>query len=43
MPAIKVNKSAVAVADVNHDGYPDIFVSGAPAASGLEKYLNRTC
>ncbi len=32
IPSIKVNKSAVAVADVNHDGYPDIFVGGAPDA-----------
>jgi len=32
IPSIKLNKSAVAVADVNHDGYPDIFVSGAPDA-----------
>ncbi|MFI5139721.1 MAG: VCBS repeat-containing protein, partial [Sphingobacteriales bacterium] len=30
IPQINVNKSAVAVADVNHDGYPDIFVAGAP-------------
>jgi enediyne biosynthesis protein E4 len=29
IPSIKLNKSAVAVADVNHDGYPDIFVAGA--------------
>jgi len=32
IPQILVNKSAVAVADVNHDGYPDIFVGGAPDA-----------
>ncbi|HVS92023.1 MAG TPA: VCBS repeat-containing protein [Mucilaginibacter sp.] len=32
IPAIMSNKSAVAVADINHDGYPDIFVAGAPAA-----------
>ncbi|MGN6639591.1 MAG: FG-GAP-like repeat-containing protein, partial [Mucilaginibacter sp.] len=32
IPAIRTNKSAVAVADVNHDGYPDIFVAGAPDA-----------
>lgn len=34
IPAIKLNKSAVAVADINHDGYPDIFVAGAPAVLG---------
>lgn len=32
IPVIRVNKSAVAVADVNHDGSPDIFVAGAPDA-----------
>ncbi|MBS1527229.1 MAG: VCBS repeat-containing protein, partial [Bacteroidetes bacterium] len=32
IPTITSNKSAVAVADINHDGYPDIFVAGAPAA-----------
>jgi enediyne biosynthesis protein E4 len=32
IPSIKVNKSALAVADINHDGYPDIFVGGAPDA-----------
>ncbi len=32
IPAIAVNKAAVAVADVNHDGYPDIFVAAAPNA-----------
>ncbi|MBS1529724.1 MAG: VCBS repeat-containing protein [Bacteroidetes bacterium] len=32
LPQIRVNKSAVAVADVNHDSYPDIFVAGAPDA-----------
>ncbi|WP_428329386.1 VCBS repeat-containing protein [Mucilaginibacter sp.] len=37
IPAIKLNKSAVAIADVNHDGYPDIFVSGAPAFRGYGK------
>ncbi|MEN0054589.1 MAG: VCBS repeat-containing protein [Mucilaginibacter sp.] len=30
IPVIRSNKSAVAVADVNHDGYPDIFVAGSP-------------
>ncbi len=37
IPQIKVNKSAVAVADVNHDGYPDIFVGGAPDAHAFGK------
>jgi hypothetical protein len=37
IPAIKLNKSAVAVADVNHDGYPDIFVAGAPSVLGYGK------
>jgi hypothetical protein len=37
IPFIKLNKSAVAVADVNHDGYPDIFVSGAPAYNNYGK------
>ncbi|HVV56545.1 MAG TPA: FG-GAP-like repeat-containing protein, partial [Mucilaginibacter sp.] len=37
IPQIRVNKSAVAVADVNHDGYPDIFVAGAPGISGFGK------
>ncbi len=32
IPTITLNKAAVAVADVNHDGYPDIFVAGAPDA-----------
>ena len=37
IPQIRVNKSAVAVADVNHDSYPDIFVGGAPGARGFGK------
>jgi hypothetical protein len=37
IPSIKQNKSAVAVADVNHDGYPDIFVGGAPDAHAFGK------
>jgi hypothetical protein len=37
IPLIEVNKSAVAVADVNHDSYPDIFVGGAPDALGFGK------
>jgi enediyne biosynthesis protein E4 len=43
IPSIKRNKSAVAVADVNHDGYPDIFIGGAPDANSFgqipESYL----
>ncbi|MDB5141757.1 MAG: repeat protein, partial [Mucilaginibacter sp.] len=37
IPSIKLNKSTVAVADVNHDGYPDIFVGGAPDARAFGK------
>ncbi|WP_419788646.1 VCBS repeat-containing protein [Mucilaginibacter sp. SP1R1] len=37
IPSIKLNKSAVAVADVNHDGFPDIFVGGAPDSFGFGK------
>ncbi|MGI4750995.1 MAG: VCBS repeat-containing protein [Janthinobacterium lividum] len=37
IPSIKVNKAAVAVADVNHDGFPDIFVAGAPDAREFGK------
>ena len=43
IPVIKSNKSTVAVADINHDGYPDIFLGGAPAVLGYgtipESYL----
>ncbi|MBB6126492.1 VCBS repeat-containing protein [Mucilaginibacter lappiensis] len=43
IPSLKLNKSAVAVADVNHDGYPDIFVAGSPNARAFgvmpESYL----
>ena len=43
IPSMKVNKSAVAVADINHDGFPDIFVAGAPSYLGYgqipESYL----
>jgi len=37
IPAIKLNKSAIAVADINHDGYPDIFIAGAPDATAFGK------
>ncbi|WP_462264625.1 VCBS repeat-containing protein [Mucilaginibacter sp.] len=37
LPALLTNKAAVAVADVNHDGYPDIFVGGAPDARQFGK------
>jgi hypothetical protein len=39
IPSIKLNKSAVAVADVNHDGFPDIFIGVAPDAHGFGKIL----
>ena len=43
IPSIRVNKAAVAVADINHDGYPDLFVAGAPEAGKFgaipESYL----
>lgn len=43
IPDIRLNKAAVAVADVNHDGYPDFFVAGAPDAGKFgdipESYL----
>jgi len=37
IPSIKFNKSAVAAADVNHDGYPDIFVAAGPDALSFGK------
>jgi len=37
IPAINVNKAAVAVADVNHNGWPDIFVAAAPNALAYSK------
>lgn len=37
IPSLKVNKSAIAVADINHDGYPDIFIGGAPDAFNFGK------
>lgn len=36
IPGIKLNKSAIAVADVNHDGYPDIFVAGSANNRALD-------
>lgn len=36
-PAIKFNKSCLAAADVNHDGFPDIFIGGAPDARAFGK------
>lgn len=32
LPKILKNKSCVAIADINHDGYPDIFVGGFTVA-----------
>ncbi len=37
IPSIKINKSALAVADVDHDGFPDIFIAGAPDAREFGK------
>jgi len=43
IPELKFNKAAVAVADINHDGFPDFFVAGAPEAGNFgaipESYL----
>jgi hypothetical protein len=43
IPQLLVNKSAVAVGDVNHDGYPDLFIAGAPGGFSFgttpESYL----
>lgn len=35
VPALLTNKSCVAVADVNRDGYPDLFVGGLTSAGGF--------
>jgi hypothetical protein len=37
IPSLKFNKAAVAVADINHDGYPDIFVAAAPGYRSFGK------
>ncbi len=37
LPSIKKNKTCVAAADVNHDGFPDLFVGGAPDAYAFGK------
>jgi hypothetical protein len=37
IPSLKFNKAAIAVADINHDGYPDIFVAAAPGALSFGK------
>jgi len=43
IPDIRLNKAAVAVADVNHDGHPDFFIAGAPESGKFgeipESYL----
>jgi hypothetical protein len=43
IPDIRLNKAAVAVADVNHDGAPDFLIAGAPEAGKFgaipESYL----
>ena len=36
-PAIKLNKAALAIADVNNDGYPDVFIAAAPDARKFGK------
>lgn len=37
IPQLLTNKSAVAVADVDHDGYADLFVAGAPGGYAFGK------
>ncbi len=37
IPALMFNKAAIATADVNHDGYPDLFVATAPDAFNFSK------
>jgi hypothetical protein len=37
IPSLKFNKAAVAVADINRDGYPDIFVAAAPGSLSFGK------
>lgn len=37
IPSLKFNKSAIAVADINQDGHPDIFIGGAPDAFNFGK------
>jgi len=37
LPSIRKNKSAIAVADVDRDGFPDVFVGGAPESDHFGK------
>jgi len=37
LPSIRKNKSAIAVSDVDHDGFPDVFVGGAPESDHFGK------